>query len=351
MVTASVAADSLDGLLPWLETALTEAVGQGGLLEESVILSQQALVLLAQGRRKDAMERAMKSCSAVGQEELSMLSAISLAVVALRAREPWLIRKLPERLRSQHDNCQLSGLLTLVRGMEAMQQHDPDAALEYFLAAGYAFERAGWRNPVLAPWAHWAARVLHHMGEHDRAEELCRQQVERARAWGAAAGLGRALAQQATVTRGAAGPALLREAVEVLEPSADLHTRSSVLLRLGEALASRSTGESVTALRTAHDLAVECGSSQVAARAKELLGPAASGPSSRPQLTSAERTVAEMAARGLTNQTIADALGVSRRAVEKHLTNCYRKTTATGRSGLASALQGAEVSGEPDPGI
>ncbi|MGW2748413.1 AAA family ATPase [Streptomyces sp. NPDC001450] len=338
VVPVLVTADSVAGLLPWLDTALADAVRRGARLEESVILSEQALVLLAQGRLTAARERAVKACSVVGPEEVSTLSALALVLVALRAREPELVGSLPERIRALHENCELAGLLTLVRGLKAERRHEPGMAVEHFLDAGYALERAGWRNPMVAPSAYWAARTLHRMGEADRAEQLCAQHLERARAWGAPSVLGRALALQAAVLGKASAPRLLREAAEVLEESADLHARASVLLRLGEAVAPCHAAEAETALRMSYELAVECGASQVAARAQEMLGPAAVGAPARARLTSAERMVARMAVQGLTNQAIADTLGVSRRAVEKHLTSCYRKMSTSGRSGLATAL-------------
>ncbi|MER6127346.1 AAA family ATPase [Streptomyces sp. NPDC001795] len=352
VVPVLVTADSVAGLLPWLDTALADAVRRGGRLEESVILSEQALVLLAQGRLTAARERAVKACSAVGEDEVSTLSAIALAMVALRAREPDLVGSLPDRIRGLHENCELAGLLTLIRGMNAERRHEPGMAVEYFLDAGYALERAGWRNPMVAPTAYWAARTLHRMGETDRAEELCAQHLERARAWGAPSGLGRALALQASVSDKSSAPGLLREAAQVLEESADLHARAAVLLRLGEAVAPRHAAEAETALRTAYKLAVECGASGIAARAQEMLGSAAVSVPARAQLTSAERLVAQMAVQGLTNQAIADALGVSRRAVEKHLTSCYRKMSTSGRSGLATALKDAglfDPEAEPPP--
>ncbi|GAB2904509.1 helix-turn-helix transcriptional regulator [Streptomyces heilongjiangensis] len=350
MVPVLVTADSLDGVSPWLDTALADAERRGGRLEESVIRSEQALVLLARGRWAAARERAVQACSLVGPKDLSTLSALATVMVALRTRAPELADALPERLRGVHENGELTGLLMLVRGAAAEQRGEPHRAVEHFLDARYALERAGWRNPAVAPSAYWLARALHRTGATERAEQMSGQHLELARAWGAPAGLGRALALHATVTGRGTAPRLLREAAGVLEDSADLHTRATVLLRLAEAVGARQAAEAEDALRRSYALAVECGATAVAVRAQELLGATAVRAAGRStQLTPAERMVARMAVQGLTNQAIADALGVSRRAVEKHLTSCYRKTSASGRAGLATVLGASDGPGPQEP--
>jgi DNA-binding CsgD family transcriptional regulator len=55
-------------------------------------------------------------------------------------------------------------------------------------------------------------------------------------------------------------------------------------------------------------------------------------------LTPSERRVAEMAAAGPTNREIAQALFVTQRTVEVHLTSIYRKLAINSRSQLAAAL-------------
>ena len=99
------------------------------------------------------------------------------------------------------------------------------------------------------------------------------------------------------------------------------------------------------------DLASRCGARSLADRgATELRATGA-----RPRryvrwgleaLTPSERRVAGMAAAGMSNAEIAQALFVSRKTVETHLGSVYSKLDLSGRQGLAAALeQGAGLPG------
>ena len=61
-------------------------------------------------------------------------------------------------------------------------------------------------------------------------------------------------------------------------------------------------------------------------------------------LTASERRIAELAGQGLTNREIAQALFVTARTVEGHLTSVFRKLDLDSRDQLAAALvSGPEV--------
>jgi DNA-binding CsgD family transcriptional regulator len=55
-------------------------------------------------------------------------------------------------------------------------------------------------------------------------------------------------------------------------------------------------------------------------------------------LTASERRVARMAAEGMTNREIAQALFVTMKTVAMHLTRTYEKLEITGRAQLPAAL-------------
>jgi DNA-binding NarL/FixJ family response regulator len=66
------------------------------------------------------------------------------------------------------------------------------------------------------------------------------------------------------------------------------------------------------------------------------------------ELTPAERRAAELAATGLSNKEIAEALVVTVRTVEAHLSSAYSKLGIRSRSGLAGRLSGEQAAAAPD---
>ena len=106
-------------------------------------------------------------------------------------------------------------------------------------------------------------------------------------------------------------------------------------------------------LREAAGLAEDIGVGRVAEQARAELRAAggraphrAAGTGDR--LTAGERRVAELAAAGQTNRQIANALFITVKAVEWHLSNAYRRLDISGRAELAQALAArADASDEP----
>ena len=91
------------------------------------------------------------------------------------------------------------------------------------------------------------------------------------------------------------------------------------------------------------DLAARCGARPLADRAREELVAAGARPRRElltgPQaLIAAELRVARLAAEDKTNQQVAQALFVTRRTVEVHLTSTFRKLGISSRRELQRAL-------------
>jgi DNA-binding CsgD family transcriptional regulator len=170
------------------------------------------------------------------------------------------------------------------------------------------------------------------------------EDLERARRWGASAGIGVALRAVGLVEGGPASVGRLREAADMLARSPAQLEHARALVDLGAALRrANRRAEARDWLQQGLDLARRCGAGALAERARTELR-AAGGRSSEPhgtgvdQLTVSERRVAELAAGGQSNPEIAQALFVTRKTVETHLGHVYRKLEISGRGELARAL-------------
>jgi DNA-binding CsgD family transcriptional regulator len=221
-----------------------------------------------------------------------------------------------------------------------------EQGLAAMLGAGRRFFAHGGRNPAVIPWRSEAALALWELGREDEARELAGAELKRARRWGAPRGLGRSL-RTAGLLDG--DIAQLREAVDVLAQSPARLEHAKALVDLGAAL--RRAGERTASrehLRHGADLAQLCGATPLVDRARTELR--ASGARLRrinltgvQALTPSEHRVAELAAGGRSNRDIAQALFVTPKTIEVHLTNAYRKLGVDGRAALADQLARAEA--------
>jgi DNA-binding CsgD family transcriptional regulator len=227
--------------------------------------------------------------------------------------------------------------LRLLRG-------DLAGGLEEMLEAGRLFEEVGSRNPAFIAWRSPAALALLQLGRRDEAGPLAEEEVVLARTWGAPRALGAALRAAGLVEGGERGLELLVEAVDVLSGSPARLEHAKARTELGAALRrANRRAEAREHLRPGLELATICSATSLAARAESELLATGARPrrialSGVESLTPSERRVAEMAAEGLTNREIAQALFVTQRTVEVHLTSIYRKLAISSRSQLAAAL-------------
>jgi DNA-binding NarL/FixJ family response regulator len=144
----------------------------------------------------------------------------------------------------------------------------------------------------------------------------------------------------------------LREAVTILENSPARLAHARALVDLGAALRrANSRAEARGVLQDGVELAERCGAGPLVERGRTELR-AAGGPLSRPagigleRLTVSERRVARLAAEGLTNPEIAQALFVTRKTVETHLSRAYRKLDISTRGELPRVLSEEKSQGK-----
>ena len=181
------------------------------------------------------------------------------------------------------------------------------------------------------------------MGRTDEALELASEELAHARRFGSPSVVGRALRVLGTLER-EQGVEHLREGVEVLERSTAKLELAFALLALGTALRrGRTPTEAREPLRRALELADRCDAKPLAEQARAELYAAGGRPrrtalTGVESLTASERRVAGLAAEGRTNKEIAQALFVTLKTVELHLSHAYRKLGIRSRRGLSSVL-------------
>jgi DNA-binding CsgD family transcriptional regulator len=340
VVHVLTAADKADSAVRWLTEAYRVAESRRGNVEQAVIRTEQALVAIGQGNLADAKVKVRQS-SVLADPALDGPPAACvavLAIVALNTGEPKLAERVLSKARLESENRYLTALGSMARGAVAAGMGRTQTGLDHFLAAGRMMDQMGWRNPVILPWASYAALMHHRLGDTARAVELCHKQVEDARAWGAPNGVGKALTVLGRVTSGHRGVELLKEAIDVLEKSGNRYTLCMALYALGRRL-EPNRAQSRAVLVRALQLSIECNSSWLTEKIRSLLSEkTTSQVSGREELTPSEYRVTQLATAGLTNQEISGQLEISCRAVEKHLTRCYRKLGIRGRLDLAAAL-------------
>jgi DNA-binding CsgD family transcriptional regulator len=243
--------------------------------------------------------------------------------------------------------------LTFGAGRVELACGRPAAALETLRAAGAAHVAMGIRNPAFSPWRSYAALAASRVGDDEAARALADEEVDLARRFGApgAAGIalhGRALVESVTTKR----IDLLREAAAVLAGSPLALEHARCLVDLGAALRRAGWSREARApLRDGLDLAREREAQGLVDRALEEILASGARPRTLARrgvqsLTPSERRIAGMAAKGMSNREIAEALFITRRTVETHLTHAYAKLEITARDGLAEAL--ARTGGEPE---
>jgi len=221
------------------------------------------------------------------------------------------------------------------------------AAIDGYLAAGRHHAALGIVNPAVLPWRSEAAMAAQRLGRVDRAQALVDDELALAERFGGPRPVGVARRAAGLLARGEAAVELLSSAGDTLAGCGARVEHARALTDLGAALRrAGSAREARKVLREAASIADDVGAGRVADHARAELRVAGGRPVHRPsdagdRLTAAERRVAELAAGGQTNRQIANALFITVKAVEWHLSNAYRRLGISGRRELGQALAAA----------
>jgi DNA-binding CsgD family transcriptional regulator len=346
---ALTCAEELQTVTRFSDEALAAARRRGDLVHTHYLLLYRGCVAAQRGDLREAEED---------------LRAAELDLAVTPTLNLWRVGYLADVLVDRGDVAAATGILESInlderitmnfrypwlygRARVDLEAGRLEQALAGFRKLGDVLEAYGFRNPAFLPWRSQAALTLHRLGRRAEALQLAQEELEMARMWGAPRTVGISLRALGLVQGGPEGQTLLGEAVARLQGAQAQAEHARALVDLGAALrrGNRRT-EAQVPLRQGLELAYRAGAVGLVRRAQDEL--AAMG--ARPRklvltgvdaLTPSERRVARMAAEGMSNKELAQALFVTVKAVEVHLSSVYRKLRISSRGQLAEALGGS----------
>ncbi len=374
-------------VVPLVERALASRTVRDELGRERLWLVNSIVILLHGDRLEQAsqvLEEVVVAARAGGSAALFALACAFRAVVAMQngaveeaeaeARaalaaegvDRWqqgpplgaLIEALLEQGRTEEaeQELELAGLtdelpdlrpytpLLIARGRLHAAAGRAEGALADLFEAERRLDRSGGGHPVGLDGRAHASLTLLGLGRRGEARRRAGEDLERARRWGTPRVVGRALRVHALTREGSATLTELEEAIACLERSPARLELARALADYGGALRRANRRADARApLRRALALAEECRAVALAEQAREeLTVTGARVPRTDRQgqesLTPSEKRICQMAAAGLSNPAIAQALFVTVKTVEMHLGHAYRKLDIRSRTELPRAL-------------
>ncbi len=329
--------------------AVADATARGSVLGLATAWYWRSWAALSSGRLDDATAAARRALAAtrhgwrVGE---AGSHAVLASVHAARGR----LREARRELEQGEESARMipevpSPSLRMACGQFELEHGSADKALAIFIGCGERLLETGATNPACAPWRSGAALANSRLGDHAETDRLLDEELDLARGFGAPAPIGWALYSRGQLLNGE-GIELLREAADLLGEAGRPLDRARALTTLGGVL--RRAGkrrEAREPLREALDLAETSGATALAALARTETAAAGARPrrtalTGTESLTPRELQVAQLAAGGMSNRRIAEALFVTIKTVEWHLRHAYEKLGIQSREDLPRHLSG-----------
>jgi DNA-binding CsgD family transcriptional regulator/Tfp pilus assembly protein PilF len=354
-VITLVFADRFDRAERMLDMAIADARSRGSMLGFAIASSTRSHALLRQGRIAEAEADGRAALEVAPRAwPVGMVAVVAYLIDAMTERTDLAACEalLEENgLIGDTPPMTVANPLLITRGQLRLAAGDARRALVDMEELLRRDERSKISNPAAWP-AHGSAALAYALlGEREAARAHADKALAQARGWGTPSTVSFALRAAGVAEGGAAGIALLRESARVVETSPARYEHARSLAELGSAL--RRAGHRRDArepLRHALDLAHRCGARRLAGSVHEELLAAGARPrrialSGVDSLTGSEHRVAQLAAAGLANREIAQALFVTVRTVEMHLTHAYKKLDISSREELPPLLR-SEAAGQ-----
>jgi DNA-binding CsgD family transcriptional regulator len=349
LVVGLLATDALDVADEVMAQMLADARARVSVPAIAFVVAHQAVSSLRRGALARAETEARTALDLLTAHDIPLGGELALGVLVVALVEQGDVDAADRALAASGLGDDIppgmpTNRLLRARGDLRLAQGRAAEAVDDLVEFGRREELWGGASPLAARWRSQAALALVAAGDTEQARRMALDDLDHARRWGAASGIGIALRAAALVEGGESCIERLGEAADVLERSPARLQHARVLTDLGAAL--RRANRRREARRSLHAglrLAEECGARPLVDRARTELR-AAGGRSSDPwaagaqRLTASERRVAELAAEGLSNPEIAQALFVTRKTVETHLGSVYRKLGISGRGKLHRVL-------------
>jgi DNA-binding CsgD family transcriptional regulator len=334
-----------DLALRLLDVALEGARSEGHATRQGVIHGRRATIALAQGSLQDAQVEAETGLMLVDEQHFALLQLLAVAMVVHIERGALdtaaELAHRGEALGIAEDRLYVDRYL-VARGRLRIAQGRVREGVDDLIWCGQRLEAYG--RPFPGDWKAFVAPALASLGESETAAKLAREQLAVARGVGAPGVLGLSLRTAGLAIGGEEGLGLLEQAVSTLEGSHARLELAHALADLGAELGRAGRRkEGREAQRRAIELADECGALALAESARAELH---SGPGRRPRaeltgpgaLTAAEWRVCRQVAEGHTNREVAQALFVTEKTVERHLSSAYQKLGIRSRFQLPEAI-------------
>jgi len=348
----SLVLQACDELL-WSERELTAALDRARATGSTVVFATASLARAAsrwaQGRLADALADAERALDAQRHGWRHLLPCAYGVVTGLFVERGELAAAAATAARFDASAYAGSALLAPwheALGRLALAERREADALAHFEA--WRDVVAGIANPACgAAWRSASVPALVSLGRSDEARALAREELGLARAFGAPRAISVALRALAHAEGHGAierQVALLEEAVGLMAESEARLELCRAQLELGTVLRrARRRTDAGRVLGDALEVARACGAQPVEERVIEELEVAGTrmrraARRGADALSPSERRVVALAIEGRSNRQIAEALFVTRKAVEWHLGNAYRKLDVRSRHELPGAL-------------
>ncbi|OIJ88251.1 helix-turn-helix transcriptional regulator [Streptomyces colonosanans] len=340
--------DNLDKASAWCDALLASMGETYGLVWNAMFTSARAEIHYRLGDLPNAKRQAHAALALMPRESWGTAIAVPLSLLILTTTAMGNLREAESHLDLPVPSAAfgtLGGVIYLdARGRFHLARGRHDAALKDFLTAGHLMKLWESDCPSAVPWRANAARAYLHKGLVAQARELLTEQMSLLPS-GHPRTRGLTYRALAATLRPDERPPMLLKAANILDRCGDSLNLAYTLAELAHA--HESLGDSAQARRHAHrarTLADRCAAALLpespTVAADEGAGAQPLSETDPPvrQLSSAEWRVAELAARGSTNEQIARKLFITVSTVEQHLTRAYRKLGIRRRTQLPSCL-------------